>query len=567
MALTNFAALTYGGWGTIGGNTEQDASASVGIVTLASNCTWTGGGRLYVGVRQGTGTLQVNSATLTAGNDLHVGVQAGTGSLTLSGTAALVQTAGWSFIGGNFDAAHSGVGTVTLQDSATLTTPGNFYLGFWGGNGTLNIGNNAALNKNGGGVFDIGDGAIGVVNQSGGTLTTGGELWVGNVGGATGTYNLSGGALTMNNWFSIGRDNANGTVNMTGGTLTKKGGGNVEIGSFGGNPHSGTVTLSGGLFDVQAGEIVMGLNVAVGTLNLNGGTLKVSRISGSTGTSTVHLNGGTNLATANQPAYLGGLTAVTVLPNGAIIDDGGFTIGIAQALLGDPAGDGGLTKLGNGTLALNGVNTYTNTTTVAAGTLSGRGTFAGPVTVAAGATLAPGASLGALTISNVLTLAAGSQTYIELNKTAVTNDQVLGTTAVTYGGTLILKNLAGQLVAGDTFTLFPVGTRTGAFAAVVSQTLGQTVAWDLSMLTVDGTVKVATAVALPVHLASSAGNGQLHLGWPLDQTGWLLQSQTNALVVGLGTNWVDVAGSTATNQMNFPIGPTPGAAFYRLVLP
>jgi hypothetical protein len=56
----------------------------------------------------------------------------------------------------------------------------------------------------------------------------------------------------------------------------------------------------------------------------------------------------------------------------------------------------------------------------------------------------------------------------------------------------------------------------------------------------------------------------LVISWPADHTGWRLQSQTNALSVGLGTNWVDWIGSTGTNQMTIPLDPANGSVFFRL---
>lgn len=61
--------------------------------------------------------------------------------------------------------------------------------------------------------------------------------------------------------------------------------------------------------------------------------------------------------------------------SGANIDTNGFNVTVAQPLLhstigGDAATDGGLTKLGTGTLTLTGASTYTGATTVSAGTLN-----------------------------------------------------------------------------------------------------------------------------------------------------------------------------------------------------
>ena len=56
----------------------------------------------------------------------------------------------------------------------------------------------------------------------------------------------------------------------------------------------------------------------------------------------------------------------------------------------------------------------------------------------------------------------------------------------------------------------------------------------------------------------------LTLSWPLDHLGWTLQAQTNALGAGLGSDWVDVAGSAATNQWLIPLDPNQPTVFYRL---
>ena len=79
--------------------------------------------------------------------------------------------------------------------------------------------------------------------------------------------------------------------------------------------------------------------------------------------------------------------------------DTGKDIAIAQSLLTDGLSSGGLTKLGNGILALSGVSTYAGTTMVNGGTLvagnaSALGTPAAGTTVASGATLDVLANVG-----------------------------------------------------------------------------------------------------------------------------------------------------------------------------
>lgn len=71
----------------------------------------------------------------------------------------------------------------------------------------------------------------------------------------------------------------------------------------------------------------------------------------------------------------------------------------------------------------------------------------------------------------------------------------------------------------------------------------------------------------PTNLTSSVSGNNLSLSWPSDHTGWRLQSQTNSINFGLRTNWVDVAGSTTTNQVTIPLNPANGSVFYRMVYP
>ena len=75
---------------------------------------------------------------------------------------------------------------------------------------------------------------------------------------------------------------------------------------------------------------------------------------------------------------------------------------------------------------------------------------------------------------------------------------------------------------------------------------------------------VITVNASPTSIVASLSNHQLTLSWPADHTGWTLQAQTNNPSMGLGTNWVNVADSTLTNQVVVPVDSTSGSVFYRL---
>ena len=76
-----------------------------------------------------------------------------------------------------------------------------------------------------------------------------------------------------------------------------------------------------------------------------------------------------------------------------------------------------------------------------------------------------------------------------------------------------------------------------------------------------------TVAISPPHIGYASVGGQLELSWPVDHTGWRLETQTNGPASGLGTNWVTVAGSTTTNQVVASINGTNGSGFFRLVYP
>ena len=73
--------------------------------------------------------------------------------------------------------------------------------------------------------------------------------------------------------------------------------------------------------------------------------------------------------------------------------------------------------------------------------------------------------------------------------------------------------------------------------------------------------------SLPTQISFAVVGGQLRMTWLADHTGWRLQSQTNSLAAGIGTNWVNVPGSEGTNLVMMPMSGTHGAVFFRMVRP
>jgi hypothetical protein len=85
--------------------------------------------------------------------------------------------------------------------------------------------------------------------------------------------------------------------------------------------------------------------------------------------------------------------------------------------------------------------------------------------------------------------------------------------------------------------------------------------------TTSSQVRVTSSSTVPVDVLMSVSDEILNLSWPADHTGWRLQVQTNGLETGLGLNWFDVVGSTATNNVALPIDANQGSLFYRLIYP
>jgi autotransporter-associated beta strand protein len=548
----------------------------------------------------GTATYNMSGGQMDANNELHVAEAGWNSTINMSG-GLLVAHSWWHIGRGNGGTAtlnlsggtmhHLNNGGIVLCDSGnanlcTVTQTGGFI--------TSDGGDWLIGNGPGGGTW----------NQSSGTnVSLGGNSFIGS--GGPMTYNLSGDASwTVNGWLPVGAHAGDtGTLNISGNaSLTKNGDSSthLSIGDGGGSGAQGVINQTGGtvtslLSDTYLGaQSTSGQGASTGTWNLGpgtavlsdlrftrdegttgimnllaGGTLIVGEINtnGPSGDSEFHFNGGKLVASASDATFMQGLTLADIQAGGATIDSAGNNIAINQALLDSGGSGGGLTKVGNGTLTLNGVNTYTGTTTVSAGTLGGNGTIAGPVVVAAGAALSPGDSIGTLTLGSTLSLASTSTTVMEVNKITHTSDLVTSPATITYGGTLVLRNVAGTLAPGDTFTLFSaVSYDVPVFSSVVSQTPGQTVTWDISQLKVNGTVKVSTAVpTAPVAITPRVVGGAFTLSWP--QIGYQLELQTNAPTVGIGTNWVAVPGSTATNQMSFPMDSHLGSVFFRLIFP
>jgi autotransporter-associated beta strand protein len=324
--------------------TENSQLSTLGLTKFGYN-----GGSAAIAM-SGTGAAQ--SPKLSCGDAIYFGVDLGGGPSTavvnLSGYAEL-HAANSEGSGGN---SHFGWG---VGSSASLTLSGNSKYIYDGGTWGLNTG-----------LVDIGDGgstADVILNDSASFLVPEGYVLIGG------------------NAVNAATNGAKGTVTLNG-SATFAAGFAVDVGD---SLSEGVVNLNGGEFSAPA--IVKGAASVASTINFNGGTLKPTIGNLTYFDATVGYT-----ATGLADFIQGTGFAVNVLEGGAKFDTNALDVTVTQVLAhaGTAAQDGGLTKLGDGSLTLTALPTYTGNTTVNQGTLSANAGINTPnatVFVADGATL------------------------------------------------------------------------------------------------------------------------------------------------------------------------------------
>ncbi|MCC6124287.1 MAG: autotransporter-associated beta strand repeat-containing protein [Pirellulales bacterium] len=370
----------------------------------------------------------------------------GTGNMTMLGTSSYFNDTGDIRIG---DQPGGYTGAVqTAQGSLTMGSAGG------GDNPTVTLG----------GVLWIGSGGKGEMTMYGGSFSAAGGVEIGSGlqgAGGNGALTMFGGTFSSPGWISV-PNGGNGANGLGSGTVTINDGlvdhstatGPIYIGRLGGA--GGLWTQNGGQTTDSWGTLLGDASrrgdmdtFSTGTLTLNGGTYATPFISsspyqdqvqGKTGAAgVINLNGGTLEAMAdsgdfvnNSAGGFGQSMTINVTKNGtsglgAVIDTAdiggtGHVIRVNLPLQHSGAGtDGGLQKLGAGTLILNAVSSMNGPIAVDQGTLKITRTASvatKDVTVAAGAKLDVGdPPFG--TLDN-LNLAVGSTLGLALTPSALT---------------------------------------------------------------------------------------------------------------------------------------------------
>jgi len=325
-----------------------------------------------------------------------------------------------------------------------------------------------------------------------------------------------------------------------------------------------------------------GTNEVVSPLVLSGGTATGgygSEVNVEAGTGLLEINSRSSLINGDGAINLNLQGSGTGIWNGPLID-GNVSLnvlmrGTGNWTLGGSNSYSGSTTIANGTLFINGVTGAGNVIVRPGATLGGSGFICGSVIVAPGANIEvnPGLGVSTLTVSNNLILNPGSFVNLRINKATGVSDKITGVTTLTYGGTLMISNLAGVLTTNDIFTLFSAKTYMGAFVGIKPTIPGEGLVWNTNTLSVDGTLRIAVAAGPatnPTNITVGVVGNTLTLTWPVDHIGWRLLVQTNQLAGGISSNsndWSTVAGSTELDQISLDIDPLKPSEFYRLVYP
>jgi autotransporter-associated beta strand protein len=541
LAINNSERLALDG--VINGNGELNVS---GAGTLALN-----------GVNTYTGPTRLTSGILELGNNSALG----TSNLVVQGASQLTSTAALSLannitlasqltLPGTFDTELAG----SIAGNGTLVKSGASTLGLAGDNsgfagelvlqsGQLSVANNAAL----------GTALLNVTGDS--LLANTAPVNLANTIALVGDLTLTG-AQDLVLSGAIGGD----------GRLIKRGAANLALN--GPNTHAQTELQAGGLtVDVAEalgdsllvsgigrlntttdalnvtqdigldGDLILsqGANLTLSGVISGGGDLEKSgthnlTLSGANSYSgntrlrdgTLTVTSDTALGTSRLLAEAGTLTTVgtRTLDNRIRIDTGlGVLVGDGDTftLLGEVAGDGALSKTGNGVLVLGGNNRYFGDTTLGAGTLSlasDSALGAGSLVVTADSTLAHDA---ARTVSNdivlnsgLLTLAGNTDLLLNGNisgagglvKSGADGLLVLAGTNSHTGGTRLANG--GSLLIGNNSAL-----GTGALVLAADSTLDTTQAVSLAN-TIDSTGTLTLPGSFDLTLAGSLiGSGNV----------------------------------------------------------
>jgi fibronectin-binding autotransporter adhesin len=505
--------------GAIGGGT--------GTIALAMNGTSTG--RLFLGGNNTfTGGVTINSGTIVLNNGNALGSAVPTMNVASGATLDLGQQ------------------FVIAGPALTIQGTGVNGFGALVASSTTPAGLSDAINPNVDSSFSVG--GFGPITLSGGfnniggqtTLTYGGSSVL-TLSGPANNANLS---LIVNSGTVILAKTSSPTVHAVGGAIMAIFGGTVQLAGTGGDqiPDNSVVEVHAGAAFETNGRTETILDLYLSGTGINGGGALVDSASGASVITTGF--GNTSLTTDST-------IGVTQLGAGLTLNS---SIGFANFATGNKA----ITKVGLGTLILNGGDFYTGPINVNAGTLMlNGGSVAGDVVNAATFVFAGTSFGGRLTNTGIATL---NVDFAPGN--GMEND---GVVSVAAGVNLALSgagllNTGSLSMTGGTLTLSSTGTNTNSGSIGLSSSarlnVTGTTFTNTGMLSLDGAL-VSGAGGTLVNAAGGNVSGTGTINCAFSNTGGLLavgsgafqvtQAFTNGGVIQLTSLSSNLSGGAITN--------------------
>jgi T5SS/PEP-CTERM-associated repeat protein/autotransporter-associated beta strand protein len=537
MTISNGGTFTGGGGATLGAGNNSTGTLTVGgVSTNGIPATMNLVGAMTVGSGGGsTGNLNITAGGIVNNTDGLIGATGGpttnsNGNVTVDGLGSQWNNIGSLSLGRN-SASFQGILTITngaaviVGDTTSINQSSPNSIIYFGNGGMLVTKYLNAAPSQIVGLDTVTSQIVGLTGPGSGTLTVRGY-----VGDTTITFDAAHGPIQTYPGFSSGgnvavllnvSDPSNvadlGLGNASTGSLIIKDGvtvyaANGWLGVQAGSVGNGTVTGAGSAWS-NSGTLYIG-NGGSGTLNItNGGTVAVNAVIGgnsATGVGTLNFDGGIlKPYNAGNSAWIttgSGSGNVYIKEGGATFDTGNYAMGIGVALQhgGSNPIDGGLTKLGAGTLTLTGVNTYTGPTTVNGGVLE-LGRNAQNAVLGGGANIVSGALLfdypGGATLTDIerllvahLTVPSHTPPLVYLPNSSIQplvmlpDDSVLNMT--------VESTLPGDANLDGTVNLSDLGVLIGNF--------GKSGGWATGDFNYDGTVNLSDLGVLIGNFGKSA---------------------------------------------------------------
>lgn len=519
--LSGTGDTTWPGVGNAASFNGTAGTVTLGSAITADTVAFNVGGYTYLG-NGNTLTLAAGTNVAGAGSTLY----AGAGTTNIIGTISI--TGNTATGNPQYFYAASGA-TLNLSGSITQTnnTTASLYLA---GGGTINYTN--AASSFAPGKFVIQGGTT--FNSSANMTITAGSINTGVEGGST--WNILGGAISDTATLYVGNGTgSNGTLNISAGSASFaaiNAGSRFDGGTGAGADSTATITVNGGTL-LSAGTVKLGSTFSgVGTLNLNGGTFSAggtfavgTGASGTGGSSTINFNGGTlSLTGTASTSEIAAVYKLQVGTGGAIVSAGNNHTILAPFVTNATA-DGGLTKLGAGTLTLSGNNTYNGATVI------------GNINTAANG---GGIALNSTTTINASSsyTISGNNSQLLLDNTALTTspspDRLKDTATVTVSnsGEFRFNNSSTAGVSlSETIGTLALGTGTGIVTLSNSAaSTGSVIAGSFSRGS-----NLATGLVRGTSLGNSGNN---------TNTRFLLTSTTGLTQIGTSTSTTGTEGTS-----------------------